>query len=331
MTALRLPRIFVASASESLPFARAVHANLDTEAEVTVWEHAFTALSVGTLEQIVDQAKSYDFGIFILSADDVAVLRGAKVSTVRDNVVLELGLFIGAIGLRRCFMLVPRGTEKHHLPSDLSGLTYATFNPSRSDGNHRAAVAAACDQIRANITTAASAMQSVTAYPSFQSSNIAWDALFATSDVVEILFMGSETWRNYHFARIQSFAQRPGTRLRVLLPDPTSRVAMSVMGRMFGETGRFAKKRVEEAVAYFADLNPRGQGSSVSIYGFDTSPRYSSFRFGDIALVAPYSHRVKHVVIPTMQCVCGDPLFTFIENEFSTLTEAAIEQGRVLA
>src|ERR1700731_3562244 len=39
---------------------------------------------------------SYDFGVFVFDADDVAVLRDNKTPTVRDNVLFELGLFIGS-------------------------------------------------------------------------------------------------------------------------------------------------------------------------------------------------------------------------------------------
>ena len=49
------------------------------------------------------------------------------VSTVRDNVILELGLFIGQIGLERTYFLIPE-KEKLHIASDLIGLTPLTYN-----------------------------------------------------------------------------------------------------------------------------------------------------------------------------------------------------------
>src|SRR6202040_953388 len=39
---------------------------------------------------------SYDLGVFVFDADDVAVIRDNKTPTVRDNVLFELGLFIGS-------------------------------------------------------------------------------------------------------------------------------------------------------------------------------------------------------------------------------------------
>src|SRR5205807_376735 len=75
-------------------------------------------------------------------------LRNKEYSAVRDNVVFELGLFIGRLGKERNFIIVPRGHEKLHIPSDLLALTTATFDPARSDSNLIAALGSACSKIR---------------------------------------------------------------------------------------------------------------------------------------------------------------------------------------
>jgi predicted nucleotide-binding protein len=46
----------------------------------------------------------------------------------RDNVVFELGLFIGALGRRRVFVVIPRGAEIK-IPTDLLGLTPISYAP----------------------------------------------------------------------------------------------------------------------------------------------------------------------------------------------------------
>lgn len=66
-------------------------------------------------------AAHYDFGVFLLSPEDVTILRNREVPTSRGNVVLEFGLFLGALGRDRTFGFVPDtfGTE---LPTDLAGV-----------------------------------------------------------------------------------------------------------------------------------------------------------------------------------------------------------------
>ncbi|MEY9409888.1 hypothetical protein ABH989_004354 [Bradyrhizobium ottawaense] len=84
----------------------------------------------------------------MLAPDDVTTIRDATVRTARDNVVFELGLFIGRLGSDRCFLIVPRGLDNLHLPTDLLGLTPATYDSDRQDENLVAALGPACSRIR---------------------------------------------------------------------------------------------------------------------------------------------------------------------------------------
>lgn len=77
------------------------------------------------LEAELDRA---DFAIAIAQADDVVESRDVKSITPRDNVLFELGLFMGRLGRKRTLLMVPRGTEVK-LPSDLTGLTTVRYSP----------------------------------------------------------------------------------------------------------------------------------------------------------------------------------------------------------
>lgn len=87
-----------------------------------------------------------DYAIFIFHPDDITTLRGDNGLSVRNNVILELGIFIGRLGMYRCFIAKPRGIDIQ-IPSDLHGLTITEYNPSRSDNNLDAGVSTSAKEI----------------------------------------------------------------------------------------------------------------------------------------------------------------------------------------
>ena len=141
------PRMFIASSVEGLPIAYAIQENLEHDAEVTVWNQSVFELSSITIDGLREAARSSNFGAFVLSPDDELKLRGSDFKAARDNVIMELGVFIGILGRERCFVVHPR-TPTLHLPTDVLGLTPATFDGSRQDGNLAAALGPACNKIR---------------------------------------------------------------------------------------------------------------------------------------------------------------------------------------
>lgn len=143
------PAIFVGSSSEGLPMAQAVQVLLDEPCEVELWNQGVFGLAQGTLEALVLALDRFDFAVLILTPDDLAISRDEERAIPRDNVLFELGLFTGALGRDRTFMIYDR-TNPPSLPTDLAGITAATFEPHAS-GNLRAALGAACAQLHNSI------------------------------------------------------------------------------------------------------------------------------------------------------------------------------------
>lgn len=142
------PSVFVASSTESLEIAYSIQENLEYSAEVTVWTQGIFELSKYSLDSLLDALDTIDFGVFVFSPDDISIIRGKEHATVRDNIVFELGLFIGRLGKERNFIILPHGNEEApHLPTDLLGLTPALYEPNRQDNNLRAALGPACSKI----------------------------------------------------------------------------------------------------------------------------------------------------------------------------------------
>jgi hypothetical protein len=100
---------------------------------------------------LVTAAGSHDFAAFVLTPDDMVTKRTATRPAARDNVLFEAGLFIGAIGLDRVFLVGRRGDDLD-IPTDLAGVTLALFKP-RSDGRLRPALNPIAIQIRERISS----------------------------------------------------------------------------------------------------------------------------------------------------------------------------------
>lgn len=127
-TARIRPAVFVGSSSEGRDIAYAMQTLLDDECQVEVWDQGLFVLTRSTLESLVRSLDKFDFAILILTPDDNRVSRDATATTPRDNVLFEAGLFMGALGLDRVFLVTSR-TDPPTLPSDLAGVTVATYRP----------------------------------------------------------------------------------------------------------------------------------------------------------------------------------------------------------
>jgi len=115
------PALFIGSSVEGLNIAYAIQENLDFDCEPMVWPQGVFNPSSSALVDLYAFSRKAEFAVFVFTPDDIVHLRGAPHPVARDNVIFELGLFIGALGPRRCFFVVPRGSSLH-VPSDLLGV-----------------------------------------------------------------------------------------------------------------------------------------------------------------------------------------------------------------
>jgi len=120
------PRVFIGSSTDGLKVAKELQLLLQGDLEVEVWNDGTTfGLSEANLEALERAVSEYDIGIFVFTPDDKRDSREVVELVARDNVVFELGLFTGRLTRWRAFVVHPEGLR---LPTDLSGITTATYN-----------------------------------------------------------------------------------------------------------------------------------------------------------------------------------------------------------
>lgn len=118
------PTIFIGSSSEALPLAQAIQVVLSEHFLPDLWNEKLFELGEDTLNNLLRFVQCYDFAVLVLTDDDLTTTKKGSTSSPRDNIILELGLFMGALGRRRAFEVVAQTVDGHpKLPSDLLGNT----------------------------------------------------------------------------------------------------------------------------------------------------------------------------------------------------------------
>lgn len=142
------PVLFIGSSVESLPIAREVRAGFNRDNILArLWsDGGIFGASRFPIEDLEDQVVSSDFAVLVIGPDDKVHSRGQEFEAPRDNVIFELGLFMGALTRRRAFIVSPRGIDIK-IPSDLLGITALTYKTGSED-DLPSLIAPVCDEIR---------------------------------------------------------------------------------------------------------------------------------------------------------------------------------------
>ena len=129
--------MFIGSSSEMKPVVDKCVEAFSGHASCIPWflsPEFKTRGSFTTFQALCEAAGGYDFALFILSADDQLEHRENHFSCPRDNVIFEMGLFIGAIGPKRVFAIVESvESPKLKIPSDLNAVYMPRFNQDKDD------------------------------------------------------------------------------------------------------------------------------------------------------------------------------------------------------
>ena len=141
------PKLFIMSSSEAKKIADALRAGLEKDVFSRVWDDGVFFAGGYPLEALEEQVSESDFAVAVAEPDDIIrVARGVRQRTLRDNVLFELGLFMGKLTRYRTILIHPR-VKDLKMPSDLQGLTLIPYE----DGDVSTIttrIAPICDRVR---------------------------------------------------------------------------------------------------------------------------------------------------------------------------------------
>lgn len=138
-----ISQVFIGSSGEALKEAESLKDSLNRKGFIcSLWTQGVFQPSQTTIEDLMRMAKECDFAVLLMTADDTTASRGKRKDSPRDNVVFELGLFMGALGRERTFIASPKGVDLK-LPTDLLGVTHLRFEAdgAKTVGRRMAGVA----------------------------------------------------------------------------------------------------------------------------------------------------------------------------------------------
>jgi predicted nucleotide-binding protein len=117
------PVVFIGSSREGLEEAKIISKSLGRGQIVpNLWSEGSFHVSKTTIEDLLKATLESDFAVLVITSDDVIISRGKKKQSPRDNVIFELGLFMGVLGRERTFIVNQEGTDIK-IPTDLLGVT----------------------------------------------------------------------------------------------------------------------------------------------------------------------------------------------------------------
>lgn len=122
------PILFIGCSVEGLPYAKELESLLNHSNVVTrCWyNNGVFGPSQYTMDDLESQLSQCDFAAFVFGPDDKLHSRGEDYDAPRDNVIFEMGLFIGRLGRDRVFMVKESGADLK-IPSDLTGVKPVEF------------------------------------------------------------------------------------------------------------------------------------------------------------------------------------------------------------
>lgn len=283
-----------------------------------------------------------DCAVFVLTPDDLRIQDGPPARVARDNVLFELGLFMGALGRGRTF-----GVKCSHcvldLPTDLHGVTWIEF-PYPHEPDELSRPVDFLDQIALRLTGAADQIVEHTSSAVMEPVRAAGSPELIQSYPMRGV-VTRHKWNSmirgthrhlwlYGMAELgyaeddsvpgiiaQAAADRSDIRVLLLSPD------YAAIGTIESEEGNplgTLIARIRAALSRFSGMQSR-YGTQLQLRTYCSSPTVSIVRGDDHMLMTPYVRFLAGSNSPTfeLQKIDQDGMFERYVRHFENVWESA--------
>jgi hypothetical protein len=125
--------VFIGSSSESVTkkIVTTINALIREDDAFEAHPWFYTATPGNTIiESLEENLEKHQYAVFVATPDDTLSKGNAAYTVMRDNVLFELGMFVGKHGRNKAILLLPKDMSSS-LPSDLGGVIYISYDYSQ--------------------------------------------------------------------------------------------------------------------------------------------------------------------------------------------------------
>lgn len=128
-----MKKLFICSSTPALDVALTLKNSLSKDFIVNTWRENTFQLGYHHLDSIIKASANYNFVLLVLTPDVVQTFNNNTSTSVKDNILFEMGFFIGVFGRERTFFIV-QNQDDFKLPSYVAGINCTDFiKPTEPD------------------------------------------------------------------------------------------------------------------------------------------------------------------------------------------------------
>ena len=313
------PRVFIGSATPRLTIASALQARLQQDFLVTIWDQGVFRPSQYPLPSLLQRCKETDFAIQIVAPDVIQKdSDGKDVFAPNPNVLIELGLFMGALGQQRVFLVAPSTFANIKMPSDLQGLTVVPYDADREDSNWDAAVGPTAHKIRQEIELQ---------WPTILREGLPWHRVVMFQNLSEQFrelvqnatefkscYIHSRRWReNYGDDLRRRMRDGALTSATFYLPDVRDGKFITDLASRFDDAPSIPAM-ILDAYRWVESFAKEFDGR-ITFAIFPKIPTYSFYIFQSVGIIANYNLATRRKPVPAIEARKGDEVWDYMMRD----------------